>query len=48
MNSKRKPSRVSSTAANAASIHDTESRSRKRHRDSSIDKARLVSCGYVN
>ncbi|KAG2196903.1 hypothetical protein INT47_005127 [Mucor saturninus] len=41
MNSKRKPSRASSTVANAALIHDTESRSRKRHRDSSIDKARL-------
>jgi hypothetical protein len=44
MNSKRKPSRASSTAASL--VQDsltTESRSRKRHRDSSIDKARLVS-----
>ncbi|CEP12563.1 hypothetical protein [Parasitella parasitica] len=38
MNSKRKPSRPASTSA----LHDTsESRSRKRNRDSSIDKARL-------
>lgn len=48
MNSKRKPSRASSIAANATLIHDTESRSRKRHRDSSIDKARLVSSGLYN
>ncbi|KAL7320444.1 Esa1p-associated factor [Mucor circinelloides] len=38
LNSKRKPSRPASTSA----LHDsTESRSRKRNRDSSIDKARL-------
>lgn len=46
MNSKRKPSRASSSTAVASSLNDnssvTESRSRKRHRDSSIDKARLV------
>lgn len=42
MNSKRKPSRASTaTNSTANDTTATESRSRKRHRDSSIDKARL-------
>lgn len=47
-NSKRKSSRTSSIPNN--SINDnttTESRSRKRHRDSSIDKARQVGLIFV-
>jgi mortality factor 4-like protein 1 len=43
MNSKRKPSRASSAANTSSLLDSTESRSRKRHRDSSIDKARFVS-----
>lgn len=48
MNSKRKPSRASSNA-NISSLHDgTESRSRKRNRDSSTDKVRIVSFEILN